>query len=137
MNTSAVGPHSHPSPDEPARRAHRLAGCPLDVALAPVLKLKPSELGFGTIFTDHMLVADYDPSTGWTARIQPYGPLALDPATAALHYGQSVFEGLKAFRGDDGVVRVFRPGRHLQRLAGSAARLCMAAPEPDEALAWL
>jgi branched-chain amino acid aminotransferase len=105
--------------------------------MAPVLKQKPADLGFGTVFTDHMLIADYEPSSGWAARIQPYGPLALDPATAALHYGQSVFEGLKAFRSDDGVVRVFRPLRHLQRLSGSAARLCMAAPEPDEALAWL
>jgi branched-chain amino acid aminotransferase len=63
--------------------------------------------------------------------------VSLDPATAALHYGQSVFEGMKAFRGDDGVVRVFRPQRHLQRLARSAARLCMPSPEQDEALAWL
>jgi branched-chain amino acid aminotransferase len=119
------------------RRADSLHPFPLDVALAPVLKTKPAELGFGTEFTDHMLVADYEPSGGWTARIQPYGPLALDPATAALHYGQNVFEGMKAFRGDDGVVRVFRPQRHLQRLAQSAARLCMAAPEPEMALAWL
>src|SRR5437868_8408993 len=78
-----------------ARGAHNLEPLPLDVALAPVLKIKPDELGFGTVFTDHMLVADYEPSGGWTARIQPYGPLALDPATAALHYGQSVFEGMK------------------------------------------
>src|SRR5215213_6131260 len=117
--------------------AHSLQPFPLHVALAPVLKTKPSELGFGTVFTDHMLVADYEPSGGWTARIEPYGPLALDPATAALHYGQSVFDGMKAFRGDDGVVRVFRPERHLQRLAQSASRLCMQAPEPDLALAWL
>jgi len=107
------------------------------VTLAPVLKDKPYELGFGTVFTDHMLMAGYEPSSGWTARIEPYGPLSLDPATAALHYGQSVFEGLKAFQGDGGVVRLFRPQRHLQRLAQSAARLCMPAPEPDMALEWL
>src|SRR4051812_46725156 len=84
-----------------------------------------------------MLIAGYEPSSGWTARVEPYGPLSLDPATAALHYGQSVFEGMKAFRGDDGVVHMFRPQRHLQRLQQSAARLCMEAPEPEVALAWL
>src|SRR4051812_46372303 len=84
-----------------------------------------------------MLLADYEPLSDWAARIQPYGPLALDPASAALHYGQTVFEGLKAFRGDDGVVRMFRPQRHLERLVRSGQRLCMQAPQPDEALAWL
>src|SRR5262245_15251483 len=110
---------------------------PLDITRAPVLKTKPADLGFGTVFTDHMLIADYEPSSGWSARIEPYGPISLDPATAALHYGQSVFEGMKVFRGDDGVVRVFRPQRHFQRLAQSAARLCMPAPEPGVALDWL
>jgi branched-chain amino acid aminotransferase len=119
------------------RGAQTELACPLDVTLASVPKEKPFELGFGTVFTDHMLVADYEPSGGWAARIEPYGPLVLDPATAALHYGQTVFEGMKAFRGDDGVVRLFRPQRHLRRLVQSAARLCMQAPEPDEALAWL
>src|SRR5688572_19161122 len=108
MNRAAVRPHPHPSPDELARGAQRSGACPVDVSLSPVLKTKPVELGFGIVFTDHMLLADYDPERGWhSARIRPYGPLPLDPATAALHYGQSVFEGLKAFRGDDGTVRVF------------------------------
>src|SRR4051794_16449228 len=103
-----------PSPLQILERAAQSAEpCPVDVTLAAAMKPKPSELGFGTVFTDHMLIAEYEPSGGWTARIQPYGPLSLDPATAALHYGQSVFEGMKAFRGDDGVVRLFRPRRHL------------------------
>src|SRR4051812_24606875 len=105
-----ASPAGRPTPLQTLERgAQTELARPLDVALAPVLKTRASGLGFGTAFTDHMLVADYEPSGGWTARIQPYGPLALDPATAALHYGQSVFEGMKAFRGDHGVVRVFRP----------------------------
>ena len=64
MNRSAVRPHPHPSPDELERGAQAEAACPLDVALAPVLKTKPAELGFGTVFTDHMLLADYEPSRG-------------------------------------------------------------------------
>ena len=66
------------------RGAQSSTACPLDVTIARVLKPKPAELGFGTVFSDHMLIADYEPSSGWAARIQPYGPLALDPATAAL-----------------------------------------------------
>jgi branched-chain amino acid aminotransferase len=115
--------------------------CPLDevsVERATVLKEKRVDLTFGTVFTDHMLLADYEPERGWySPRIRPYGALLLDPATAALHYGQSVFEGLKAFRVNDGAVRVFRPERHLRRLVSSAERLCMPAPEPERALAWL
>ena len=61
-----------------------------------------SKLGFGRIFTDHMLLIDYDKSKGWhNARIEPYAPLELDPAAACLHYGQMIFEGLKAYHGKD------------------------------------
>jgi len=98
------------------------------VTRAATLKPKPrdSELSFGTVFTDYMAVIPYQQEHGWgEARIEPYGPLSLDPAAAVLHYAQTVFDGLKAFRGEDGVTRVFRPRQHLERLQRSAARLCM------------
>src|SRR5262245_25741138 len=92
-------------------------------------------LGFGTRFTDHMLLAEYNAGLGWhDARVVPYGPLPLDPATMALHYGQTIFEGLKAFRGEDGAVRLFRPHSYLERLVASAKRMCMAAPAPLQLL---
>ena len=79
----------------------------IDVQRTSAPKQKPAaaDLVFGNVFTDHMVVVYYEPAVGWsTPRIQPYGPLALDPATMALHYGQSVFEGIKAFRSVDGAV---------------------------------
>jgi branched-chain amino acid aminotransferase len=88
---------------------------------------KPTgDLGFGRVFTDHVFRMDYDEERGWhDARIEPYGPLTLDPAASSLHYAQSVFEGLKAFRGVDGAVRLFRPDRHAARFARSCDRLCI------------
>jgi branched-chain amino acid aminotransferase len=99
---------------------------------APKPHIPDSELGFGQVFTDHMLLMDYTPETGWSqARIEPYGPFALEPATIVLHYGQSIFDGLKAFRTPSNDVVLFRPQRHLKRLNTSAARLCI--PPLDEA----
>ena len=98
-------------------------------------KPKDKDLGFGTVFTDHMFRLDYQEEKGWyDPRIEPYGPLSLDPATAVLHYAQSVFEGLKAFRGVDGWVRLFRPGKHIERLNSSARRMCIPPLDPDLAL---
>jgi branched-chain amino acid aminotransferase len=91
-----------------------------------------SQLGFGKQFTDRMLVMDYAAGMGWhSARIQPYGPLSLDPACAVLHYAQEIFEGLKAFRRDDGRIALFRATDNVRRFNRSAARMCM--PEVDEA----
>jgi branched-chain amino acid aminotransferase len=91
-----------------------------------------SQLGFGQYFTDHMFVMDYDAAQKWHApRIVPRGPLALDPAAAVLHYGQALFEGLKAFRGVDGRVRLFRGLDHCHRLNHGAARLCMPPVDPE------
>lgn len=94
---------------------------------------KDSELVFGRTFTDHMAIVDYDAARGgWVdPRVVPYGPLALDPAAAVLHYSQALFDGLKAFRGADGRVRVFRLDRHCRRMHDGAARMCM--PALDEA----
>ncbi len=88
--------------------------------------------GFGRHFTDHMVAIDWSIDEGWhDARVQPYGPLQLDPAASVLHYGQEIFEGLKAYRHADGSVWAFRPDRNAARLRKSAQR--MALPElPDE-----
>ena len=92
-------------------------------------KPKPAEntaLGFGRIFTDHMFLMEYSEGRGWhDGRITPYGPLKLDPASMVLHYGQEIFEGLKAYRGAGGATCLFRPRKNFERLNRSATRLCM------------
>ncbi len=104
-------------------------------ATAPKPKPKDKDLGFGQIFTDHMFVADFQEEKGWyDPRIEPYGPLELDPAAAVLHYAQAVFEGLKAFRGVDGKVRLFRPQKNIERLNNSSRRLCIPPLDPELAL---
>jgi branched-chain amino acid aminotransferase len=93
---------------------------------------KDSELGFGQVFTDHMFLMDFQEGKGWyDPRIEPYGPLHLDPATSFLHYGQGLFEGLKAFRGRDGKIRLFRPQKHVERLNRTAHRMCIPPLDPD------
>ncbi len=107
------------------------------IELAKTLKTKPtdsSKLGFGNYFTDHMFMMNYDKGQGWhDARIVPYGPLSLDPAAMCLHYGQEVFEGMKAYRAPDGRVLLFRPDRNMARLNLSNERLCI--PAIDEEFA--
>jgi branched-chain amino acid aminotransferase len=89
--------------------------------------------GFGRFFTDSMFVARYRAGQGWhDARLTTYGPLPMDPATAALHYAQSIFEGLKAYAQPDGSVATFRPEANAARFARSARRLAMP-PVPEEA----
>ncbi|GAA4890904.1 branched-chain amino acid aminotransferase [Streptomonospora salina] len=89
--------------------------------------------GFGTVFTDHMVTIDYMEGNGWYApRLEPYGPLTLDPATASLHYAQEIFEGLKAYRHPGGEVACFRPEANAARLNRSARRMAM--PELPEEL---
>ncbi len=93
----------------------------------------PAQLGFGQHFTERMLTARWDPRGGWQdARIEPYGPLTLDPAAKVFHYAQEVFEGLKAYRWGDGSVVTFRPGMNAARFNRSAARLAL--PEVPEEL---
>ncbi len=106
----------------------------LTIQLTDHPKAKPadeSKLKFGDLFTDHMLMMDYDEGQGWhNARIVPYGPLALDPAAMCLHYGQEVFEGMKAYRAEDGRILLFRPDQNFARLNLSNDRLCI--PPVDE-----
>jgi branched-chain amino acid aminotransferase len=103
--------------------------------LSPNRKPRPkdAELVFGRTFTDHMALVDYEVTHGWhEPRVVPYEALSLDPASAVLHYGQAMFEGLKAFRGADNQVRLFRIDRHCRRMSEGAGRLCM--PAVDTAL---
>jgi branched-chain amino acid aminotransferase len=88
--------------------------------------------GFGRIFTDHMVVVRWAEGKGWyDARVEPYGPIPVDPATAVLHYAQEIFEGLKAYRADDGGVTLFRPEANAARFVTSARRMAMPPlPEP-------
>lgn len=90
----------------------------------------PDPLGFGVNFTDHMFEMDYNPEDGWhNPVIKPVHMLSMHPASMFIHYGQAVFEGLKAFKTDDGEVVIFRPRQHFERLNNSAKRICI--PEID------
>ncbi|MDQ2850626.1 branched-chain amino acid aminotransferase [Dermatophilaceae bacterium Sec6.4] len=87
--------------------------------------------GFGNYFTDHMVTVTWTKGVGWhDARVTPYGPIAIDPSAAVLHYAQEIFEGMKAYRHADGSVWTFRPERNAARFARSSAR--MALPVMDE-----
>jgi len=90
-----------------------------------------NDLQFGRTFTDHMLVATYDEGQWQSVSVQPYGTLAMSPATSALHYGQAVFEGMKAYKSPTGEALLFRPHANHARINQSAARLCMP-PIPEE-----
>lgn len=107
---------------------------PIPVIRTLTPKAKPadeSRLGFGQIFTDHMFIMDYIEGEGWiNARIEPYAPIPMDPSTMVFHYGQSVFEGLKAYRKADGSVNLFRPRLNFERMNASNDR--MAIPRVDE-----
>ncbi|MBR4943181.1 MAG: branched-chain amino acid aminotransferase [Clostridia bacterium] len=91
------------------------------------------DLGFGQVFTDHMLVVDWNDQLGWhDARIIPFDKISLHPASTVLHYGAEVFEGLKAYRRADGGVQLFRPMENVKRMNRSAARLSLPQmPEKD------
>ena len=107
------------------------------VELTKTPKEKPADenkLGFGKIFTDHMFMMNYTEGQGWhDARIVPYGPLVLSPACSTLHYGQTVFEGMKAYRAADGRVLLFRPQENFKRMNRSCDRLAI--PHIDEEFA--
>ena len=92
--------------------------------------------GFGLHFTDHMAVATWTANDGWhDSAIVPYGPFALDPATAVLHYAQEIFEGLKAYQHADGGVWLFRPDKNAERMARSAHRLALPVLQTEDFLA--
>ncbi|HTC10309.1 MAG TPA: branched-chain amino acid aminotransferase [Acetobacteraceae bacterium] len=98
---------------------------------APKQPPADATLTFGKVFTDHMFMMEYDEGRGWhNPRIVPYAPFTLDPATCVLHYGQTIFDGMKAFRGADGRVRLFRLPDHARRLNRSAQYMCIPEIEP-------
>jgi branched-chain amino acid aminotransferase len=100
-----------------------------DQRLAEVL----ADPGFGVHFSDHMFTTEWTPERGWhDARITPYGPISLDPATAVLHYAQEIFEGMKAYRHDDGSIWTFRPEANAQRMVNSSHRLALPVLEVDD-----
>lgn len=80
---------------------------------------------FGRVFTDHMLVAEYSNGVWKNVEIKPYEPLSMDPSLAALHYGQSIFEGIKAYRNEEGHAAIFRPYENFKRFNISATRMQM------------
>lgn len=106
----------------------------IKIERAATLKPKPAAddaLGFGKYYTDHMFVMDWDKDLGWhDARIVPFAPIPMDPASMVLHYAQETFEGLKAYRTKDDRILLFRPEMNARRFANSNRRLCM--PEVAE-----
>lgn len=110
MSTPKFARLPHPAPVPADRRAELIAN--------PV---------FGRVFTDHMVSIKYSEDKGWhEAQVMPRGPLSLDPATAVLHYAQEIFEGLKAYRTEDGGMALFRVAANAQRFRASARRMAMA-----------
>jgi branched-chain amino acid aminotransferase len=99
----------------------------------PKTKPNPDTLKFGQAFTDHMFIMDYSDDKGWyDGRIVPYGPLMLDPAASVLHYSQQMFEGLKAYKTDDGQILLFRPDMNAKRTNKTNERMCI--PQIEEEL---
>ncbi|MDR1570951.1 MAG: branched-chain amino acid aminotransferase [Clostridiales Family XIII bacterium] len=106
---------------------------PITRTHSPKQKPDPDCLDFGTVFTDYMFMMDYDEAAGWyDGRIVPYDTIHLDPAAAVLHYGQEMFEGLKAYRTKSGALQLFRPDMNAKRTNATNERMCI--PRMDEGL---
>jgi len=84
-----------------------------------------NNLGFGKVFSDHMFVVEYREGKWQPGNIMPYGPIPFSPAISALHYGQAIFEGMKAYRNERGEIYIFRPEKNAERMNRSAQRMCM------------
>lgn len=109
----------------------------MKIKITPIEQSRISELDFenldfGRVFSDHMFEMVYQDGAWQTAEIRPYGPITFEPSMMALHYGQEVFEGMKAYYADDETIHLFRPEDHHERLNNSARRLCM--PEIDKSV---
>jgi branched-chain amino acid aminotransferase len=102
----------------PVRRAHQ----------SRLKEVDWNNIELGSYTSDHMLVCDYSDGRWQNPEIIPFGPFSLSPTTLALHYGQTIFEGLKAFRTEDGRIHIFRPERHYERLVRTTTRMCMPTP---------
>lgn len=112
----------------------------MDLQILPLdessVKSVPKEdFGFGAVFSNRIFTQRYTPEKGWhDARIEPYGPLVLDPATAVFHYAQEIFEGTKAYRRRDGNINLFRPWENMRRFNDSARRMAMPAVDEEDHL---
>ena len=108
----------------------------MKITLAETLKQKPdfTKLGFGKYFTDHMLYMEYDDGKWGEPEIKPFSAIPVDPASVVLHYGQEIFEGMKAYKNAEGKITMFRPRDNILRMNRSAKRLCMAELPVDEVL---
>ncbi|MGE4284309.1 MAG: branched-chain amino acid aminotransferase [Clostridia bacterium] len=109
----------------------------IKVEKTKVSKQKPDQdhLGFGQYFTDHMFIMDYTEGKGWhDPRIVPYAPLEFDPSLMAFHYGQAIFEGMKAYKAKDGRILLFRPNKNMERINISNDRLCIPPIDIDSGL---
>lgn len=96
---------------------------------------KDDPLVFGTIFTDHMYIMDYNPEQGWhDPRIIPYQPIVLDPSAMVFHYGQEMFEGLKAYKTADESILLFRPDKNITRANNTNRRICIPEIDPEDFL---
>lgn len=111
----------------------------MKITLTQQKKVKPdfSKLGFGKYFTDHMLIMDYKDGAWCEPEIVPYSSFSLDPSTCVLHYGQGIFEGLKAYKNAEGKITMFRPYDNFKRMNRSAERLCMPTIDVDKMVEWL
>ena len=108
----------------------------IDIKRTTIPRVKPEDerkLGFGRVLSDHMFLMEYDEDRGWhDPRIEPYHSLSIDPASPGLHYGQQIFEGLKAYRSPNGEILLFRFRENAERLNRSAERMCMPGIDVDE-----
>ena len=116
-----------------------MSKCKIELTKTP--KAKPADqtkLGFGQYFTDHMFIMNYDEGLGWhDPRIVPYAPIELDPAAMILHYGQEVFEGMKAYKTKDNRTLLFRPEENFKRINLSNDRLCIPLLDVDDCVEYL
>merc|ERR1712215_9485 len=107
-----------------------LSSSRLEIQHADLMDMKPKppvdQLAFGKIFTDHMLTIDWSAEDGWAApQIQPFANFSIHPGSKVLHYAQELFEGMKAYRGGDGKIRLFRPMHNMARMNLTASRACL------------
>lgn len=98
---------------------------PIEKTKSPRTRAPANQLGFGKYFADHMFTLEYESGTWKNPKIIPYGPLMMEPGASVFHYGQAMFEGMKAFRGHTDKIHLFRPEFHAKRMASGASRLCM------------
>ncbi|PKM62457.1 MAG: branched chain amino acid aminotransferase [Firmicutes bacterium HGW-Firmicutes-21] len=107
----------------------------IEKTISPKKKPDSNSLGFGRHFTDHMFIMNYTEGTGWhDARIVPFGDIPMSPASMVFHYGQEMFEGLKAYKSSTGGFRLFRPDKNIERMNSTNDRLCIPRVNPEDAL---